>query len=56
MAQGWKPGPCLCYAGAAPLTTPPPLKCALDTFYVEDFLNNQKPKGIQRFPKEMSRN
>lgn len=40
MAQGWKPGPCLCYEGAEPLTTPPPRKCVLDAFYVEDFLNN----------------
>lgn len=40
MAQGWKPGSCPYYAGAAPLSTPPPFKCVLDTFYVENFLNN----------------
>lgn len=44
MAEGWRPGPCPCYAGAAPLTTPPPLKCVLDTFYVEDFFEQLETK------------
>lgn len=44
MAEGWKPGPCPCYAGATQLTTPLPLKCVLDTFYVEDFFEQLETK------------